>query len=199
MWQPLGKEDPLPVFCVLIMVSGVLAYLLAVYQIFLGLEEDKVVTDSGEEAGQEGQPENVWTTRELEDIAAGGGDLRPRPTDKATVWPEMGREREEMTRGKGKENQSKESIKLKGKGAKHGEVGSDSEEGSSSDKKVSGKVNFESCHEQGLEVNVEIEIPSFVMENSENKESGAEHDRIRNKGMVTYLGFRARDIRTKRR
>ena len=168
MWQPLGKEDPLPVFCFLIMVSGVLAYLLAVYQIFLGLQEDKVVTDSGEEAGQEGQPENV--ARELEDIAAGGGDRRLCPTDNATVWPEMGNEREEKKRGKEKESQSKESIKLKGKGAKHGEVGSDSEEGNSSDKRVSGKVSFESCQEQGLEVNVEIESPSFVMENSENKE-----------------------------
>ena len=150
LWQLLGKEDTFPVFCVLIMVSGVLAYLLAVYQIFLGLEEDKVVTLSGEEAGEEGQPEE-----------------------------------------KEKENQSKESIKLKGKGAKHGEVGSDSEEGSSSDQRVSG--NFESGQERGLEINVEIYIPGFVMEKSQNKKSGAEHNRIRNKGMMTYMGFSARD------
>ena len=72
MWQVLGKEDTFPLFCVLIMVTGVLSYILAFYQIFLGLEEDNVVTGSSEEAGLEMNA----TTMAQEDITAGVGGLR---------------------------------------------------------------------------------------------------------------------------
>ena len=71
MWQVLGKEDTFLLFCVLIMVTGVLSYILAFYQIFLGLEEDQVVTGSSEEAGVEMEA----TTMAQEDITAGVGGL----------------------------------------------------------------------------------------------------------------------------
>ena len=94
MWQVLGKEDTFPLFCVLIMVTGVLSYILAFYQIFLGLEEDKVVTGSSEEAGVEMEA----TPMAQEDITAGVGGLRRFSTNNATVWPKMKSERQEISR-----------------------------------------------------------------------------------------------------
>ena len=87
LWQVLGKEDTFPLFCVLIMVTGVLSYILAVYQIFLGLEEDKVVTGSSEEAGVE--MESMTMARE--DIRAGVGGLGQCSLNNASVWSEVGR------------------------------------------------------------------------------------------------------------
>ena len=146
LWQLLGKEDTFPVFCVVIMVSGVLSYLLAVYQIFLGLKEDKVVTGSGQEAGL--GMESI--TRAHEDIASGLGGLGQCSTNSATVWPEM--ERQRKSRREHRDSPM--------------EVGSDPVEGSKA-KIVAGKVKSGSRQQAGL---LKVEIPCFVPENSENKD-----------------------------
>ena len=175
MWQVLGKEDTFPVFCVVIMVSGVLSYLLAVYQIFLGLKEDKVVTGSGQEAGLE--MESI--TMAHEDIASGLGGLGQCSTSNATVWPEMESERQKKAR---REHQDSPM-----------EVGSDPAEGSKV-KIVSGKV-MSGCRQQaGSQLKVESEIPHFFPENSENKDLYAENKLIRKKGKVIYPGYSTRGI-----
>ena len=79
------------------MVTGVLSYCLAVYQIFLGPKEDQVGTGSGEEAGVEagveGESTDVWTTgyrNVQEDIIAVVCEQRECSTNSATAWPQKG-------------------------------------------------------------------------------------------------------------
>ena len=72
LWQVLGREDTFPIFCVLLLVTGVLSYCLAVFQIFLGLDEEKVdLTGSAEETGVDPESTDVWITTELEDATDG--------------------------------------------------------------------------------------------------------------------------------
>ena len=72
------------------------------------------------------------------------------------------------------------------------EVESDPAEGSNV-KRVPGKVKFGSCPQAGLQLKVEMEIPGFVIENSENKDLYAENKLIRKKGKVTYPGYSTQD------
>ena len=60
-----------PYFCVALMVTGVLSYCLAVYQIFTGLEEDQVEDSS--DAGMEEDWQDLKTMEEgtQEDTEAG--------------------------------------------------------------------------------------------------------------------------------
>ena len=158
---------PFPVFCVLLMISGVLSYCLTVYQIFLGPKEDKVGTGSGEEAGVEGESTEVWTTgyRNIQqDIIAVVGGQGECSTNNATAWPEMG-EKKKIT--KNADSLSKESIELKGIQAKQNlicpmEVRSDPVKGSGA-KRVPWKVKSGSCQEQGSKLSVEMEIPGLAI------------------------------------
>ena len=178
MWQVLGKEDTFPLFCVLIMVTGVLSYILAVYQIFLGLEEDKVVTGSSEEAGVEMEP----TTMAQEDITAGFGGLGQCSSNTTTVWPEGERKRQEKTRRENRDNLSCPT-----------EVGSDPPEGTSASR-VPGNVKLGSRQQAGSQLKVEMEIPGLILEYSENKDLYAENERTKMKnGRVTYPGYSTRD------
>ena len=194
MWQVLGKQDSFRVFCVLIMVSGVVSYCLAVYQIFLGLQEDKVGTSSGEEADGEDQPMDVLGTKEKEDSTAGVSGQGECSTNNATVWSEMGREREEKILKKCTHRLSKESMELKSIWAQKSLscpviVVSDPVEGSTK-KRALGKVKAGSCQELWSEQTVETEIPGFVLQKSESNELGEENNGSRKKGKVTYLGYK---------
>ena len=73
------------------------------------------------------------------------------------------------------------------------EVESDPAEGSNV-KKVPGKVRFGSPQQAGSQLKVEMEIPVFVIENSENKDLYAENKLIKKKGKVIYPGYSTRDI-----
>ena len=177
LWQVLGKEDTFPLFCVIIMVSGVLSYLLAVYQIFMGLKEDKIVTGSGQEAGLEMDS----ITMAQEDITAGAGGLGQCSTNKATVRPEMKSKRQEKAR---RENRDSFDFPM--------EVGSDPAKGSSA-KRAPGKVRFGSPQQARSQLKVEMEIPGLIMETLENKDLYAENKLITKKGKVTYPGYSTRD------
>ena len=194
MWQVLGKKDTFPVFCVLLMATGVLSYCLAGYQIFLGLEEDKVGTGSDEEAGVEVFTD-MRTTKKQEDIRAIGGGLGEGSSKNATVRTETGRERKVKKKITSTCRLSKDSIELNCKQSIKGlscsmEMGRDPVMESSAER-VPGKSG--SRHNLGSGLNVEMEIPGLVWENSENKEFGAESNQMRKKGTITYLGFNARD------
>ena len=56
------------------MITGVVAYCLAVVQIFLGPKEDRVGTGSGEEARVEGQSTGVRTSKIQQDIIPAVGE-----------------------------------------------------------------------------------------------------------------------------
>ena len=165
LWQVLGKEDTFPLFCVLIMVTGVLSYILAFYQIFLGLEEDQVVTGSSEEAGVEMEA----TTMAQEDITAGVGGLGQCSSNNARVWSDVGRKRQEKTR---RENGDSLSCSMDSMEVEVGsevelemEVGSDPAEGSSA-RRVPGKVKSGSTQQAGSQLKVEMEIPGLLLETS---------------------------------
>ena len=178
MWQVLGKEETFPLFCVLNMVIGVLSYILAVYQIFLGLEEDKVVTGSSEEAGLEMES----TTMAQEDLTAGVSRLGQCSSNNTTVWPEVERKRQEKTRRENLHNLSCPT-----------EVGTDPAEGSSA-RRVPGKVKSGSQLLAVSKIKVEIEIPGLILENSENKDLYAVNEKTKMKnGRVTYPGYSTRD------
>ena len=191
MWQVLGKEDTFPLFCVIIMVSGVLSYLLAVYQIFMGLKEDKIVTGGGQEAGLE------MTTMAMaqEDITAGVGGLRRFSTNNATVWPKMKSERQEISR---RENGDSLSCSINSMEVEVGkevevqvEVGSDPAEGSSA-RRVPGKVKSGSTQQAGSQLKVEMEIPGLLLETSKHKDLYAENKKNGIKGRVIYPGYSTR-------
>ena len=159
------------------MVTGVLSYCLAVYQIFLGLEEDKVGTGIDEEAGVEAEASDVWTITAQEDMTADVSGLGECLTNNATVWPDFVSEREQNKERDNKNSLSIESIKLKG---------SESVKGSTCSAK---RASFGARRGLGME----MEIPGFVLETSENKGLRAKKISLRKKGTVTYLGFNARD------
>ena len=173
MWQVLGQEDTFFIFCVIIMVSGVLSYLLAVYQIFMGLKEDKIVTGSGQEAGLE--MGSITMAQEV--ISAGVGGLGKCSTNKATVWPEMKKERQEKSSSK---NQDNFDCPM--------EAESDPAEGSSA-KRAPGKVRFGSPQQARSQLKVEMEIPGLIMETSENTDLYEDNKLIGKKGKVTYPGY----------
>ena len=197
MWKVLGMEDTFPVFCGLLMVSGVLSYCLSVYQIFLGLKEDKVVSGNDHEAGVEAESIDVWTTKEQEDVTVVVVELGECSTKNARVWPKMGSERNKKKRRTNATSPSEESNELKGLWASKYlscpvEVGKDPMEGSSA-KRIPGKVKSGRRQERVSEINDKMEIPGLVLEKPENKELGAKNNQIRKKGKVTFLGYNYRD------
>ena len=170
MWKVLGMEDTFPVFCVLIMVTGVLSYCLAFYQVFLGLEEDRLVTGTDEEAGVEAESIDVWATNAQEDITAGVWELGECSTNNAKLWQDMESEKQEITRRANRDTQR--------------ERDSDPFEGGSA-KRVLGKVKSGSSQQLGSPLTVDVEIPGLVLESSKNKDAEAENKQFIKERRIT--------------
>ena len=178
LWQLLNKEVSFPVFCVLIMVTGVLSYCLAFYQVFLGLEEDRLVTGTDEEAGVEAESIDVWATNAQEDITAGVWELGECSTNNATLRQDMESEKQEITRRGNRDIQR--------------ERESDPFEGVSV-KRVLGKVKSGSSQQLGSPLTVDVEIPGLVLESSENKEVEAENKQFIKERRITSPGYSTSD------